>query len=99
MSKSIEWNPQAYRYLTPMHRDAYERGEEPRKLDGKLSTDAAGNVWYVAGEHRKIVGATAAPAVETRASGELDVAHAPSEAPPAKSRKVARKKPKVKRAK
>ena len=53
---SIEWNQKADRFTSPLQRDAYERGEQPRKLDGRLTTDANGVVWFVRGEDRRIIG-------------------------------------------
>lgn len=96
MSKKITWNPKAAQYLTPLQRDAYERGETPRRLEGKIATDAEGRIWYGAGEHKKLVGdggratlADGAPAPEDAAQRDLD-------APTGKPAKAPRK-PKAKR--
>lgn len=93
MSKSIQWNPKADRYLTPLQRDAIERGEQPRRLEGSVFPDETGNVWFRSGEHMKIVGSVDAPRAQKRASGELD---APSVLPEA-SRKTKPRARKTKR--
>lgn len=57
--KAINWNEKAHRYLSPMQRDSYERGDEVRRLDGTLSTDAAGNVWFRCDGTAKLLGVVA----------------------------------------
>jgi len=90
MSKlAIEWNEKADRYLAPLQRDAIERGEQPRRLEGKVELHPDGTVWYRSHGH-KIIGTWNAPAQAERDASELD---APSheDAVPAKSRKTASK--------
>lgn len=91
---SIEWNEKGQRMLSPLQRDAYERGAEIRRLAGKLFTDADGNVWYREGEHQKLVGsggrptlADRQPAGETHVERDLDAPAAKAKAKPRKRAK------------
>lgn len=73
MSKlAIEWNEKAERYLAPLQRDSVERGEEPRKLNGKVELHDDGTVWYHGAQFRKIIGTWNAPKAAPRRSDELD---------------------------
>ncbi len=87
---SINWNAKGQALIPPVERDRYERGEKPRRLDGKLETDALGNVWYCSGEHRKLVADGGTPTLADKqpddgkpATGDLD---APGEKPAAKAK-------------
>jgi len=87
--RSIQWNEKGQRVLTPLQRDAYERGEMPRRFEGRLYTDGSGNVWLRAGEHTKLVGeggvptlADGTPGAETHVERDLDA----SDAKPARKR-------------
>lgn len=87
---SIQWNEKADRYLSPLQRDSYERGEAPRRLDGRLHTDERGDVWFRSGEHVKLVGQRLATGDESAAERDLDAPATTNGAAPS-SRKRARK--------
>lgn len=75
--KSIEWNPKGQNYLSPLQRDAYERGEDVRKLDGTLSTDTAGNVWLRCDGTGKLLGVVTATGVRQDASSSPEANDSP----------------------
>jgi len=54
--RSIQWTEQGQHILSPLQRDAYERGGDVPRLEGRITTDENGVVWYREGEHVKIVG-------------------------------------------
>jgi hypothetical protein len=81
MSKSIVWNDKAAQYLSPLQRDAFERGEEIRRLAGAVHRDSGGHVWFRDGEHYKLVGQAAGA---KHADASLD---APTDKPGAKAKK------------
>ena len=89
--KSIQWNPSAERFLSPIQRDAVERGEIPRRLEGRVKSDADGNVWFTAGEVCKLVGSGAVPTLADGAPAHESAATRELDAPPEKSAKRKRK--------
>lgn len=99
--RSIQWSPKAERYLTPLQRDAYERGEAPRRLEGELRTDDHGDIWYhdghgnvrLIGTGGSAVPAGEAPSGENAVTRELD---APGEVPhPDKQHGIFRRRPRL----
>jgi hypothetical protein len=87
---SIQWNEKADKFTSPMQRDAFERGQAPRRLDGRLSTDEHGNVWFSHQGSHRIIGHGAAP---TLADKQIDDGAPDTRdlTPPKKSRKRIRR--------
>jgi hypothetical protein len=96
---SIQWNAKGTSYLSPLQRDAIERGLAPRRLAGTVKADLDGRVWYSVEGHRKLVGELASSAAPSTSSSAEDAAERDLDAPPSASRKVARKRPAKKAAK